>query len=100
MVKNFYFRTAFNRSFIMPSFNLFQWMPGVMMELLIQRTIDAFGEQLLKRNPRIFPVANFLLKNSISFLLYELRKNNMFWPIASDKPMNVYYFSIGIKFVF
>lgn len=100
MIENFYFKAAFNKSIIMPSFNFFEWMPGVLTELLIQRGIDAFGEQLLKRNPDIFPVANFLIKNSISFLLYELRKNKIFWPISSPAPLNVYYFSIGLNFVF
>ena len=100
MIENFYFRTAYNKSIIMPSFNFFEWIPGVLTELLIQRTIDVFGEQLLKRNPDIFPAANFLLKNSISFLFYQLRKNNAFWPVHSPAPMNVYHFTIGLKFVF
>ena len=100
MIDNFYFKVAYNKSIIMPSFNFFEWVPGVFTELLMQRAIDAFGEKMLKKYPDIYPVANFLLKNSISFLLYELRKNNMFWPVSSHAPMNVYYFSVGLKFIF
>lgn len=98
--KNLYIRMAYNRSVIFPSFNLFEWMPGVLLELITQRTVDAFAEQLLKPYPDIFPVANFIVKNGISYLLYSLRKKNMFWPVQSHYPMNIYNFSIGIKFVF
>jgi len=95
-----YLKASYNRGILYPGFNFFEWVPGMLLELGIQRTIDGFGEQLLEKNPDIFPVGNFIIKNSISLLLYELRKYNMFWPFNSEEPMNTYYFSIGITFVF
>ncbi len=95
-----YLNVEYSKSITMPSFNFFKWFPGIFAELLMQRTLDAFGEHLLKAEPVLFPIANFVLKNSISFLLYELRRNNMFVPFPSNAPLNVYSFSIGLKLVF
>jgi hypothetical protein len=100
MFKDLYLRASYNRGILYPGFSFFEWAPGMLLEFAIQRTLDGFGKQLLEKNPDFFPIGNFLIKNSISFLLYELRKHNMFWPFDSDKPMNTYYFSIGISFVF
>lgn len=93
-------RVSFNRSIIYPGFNFFQWFVGSVAELCLQRIIDAYGEQYLAQNPNIFPIANFILKNTISFMHYQLKKENMQWPFASDKPWNVYHFSISFAYLF
>jgi len=72
-----YARISFNKSIIYPGFNFFQWFAGSVAELCLQRIIDAYGEQYLAQNPNIFPIANFILKNTISFMHYQLKKENM-----------------------
>jgi hypothetical protein len=48
----------------------------------------------------ISPVVAFILKGAISYGMYELRSNNMNWPIKTAEPMMFDNYKVGITFTF
>ena len=100
LLTNLLIRTAYSRSIIFPDLKFLPWLPGVTLELLIQRALDLYGKNLLEEIGPWYPLINFAVKNSISYAFYELRKNNMYFPLSSDKPMNIQNFSVGISLIF
>ncbi len=83
-----------------PRFLFGQWLVPAVGELIIQRTIDYFGDEILKSNPNSFPVINMAVKYAVSYILFNLRKSNMNWPFDSASPMTYTNFKIGMNLTF
>jgi hypothetical protein len=45
-------------------------------------------------------IVSWILQSAITLGFQELRKNNMFWPLSSDKPVFMNEFKIGIGYTF
>lgn len=95
-----YIFISYEKSLAYPSFDFIQWSTSSMIELSLQRTLDYFSEEFLKSNPDVFPIANFVVKNGISYLIYGLKENYQFWPWKSDRPIINQNFKIGVSFLF
>jgi hypothetical protein len=85
---------------IFPRHNFGQWLVPLFGELIIQRTIDFFGDELLQSNKDSYPVLNAALKYTISYILFTLKRNNMNWPFESAPPMTYSNYKIGFTFIF
>ncbi len=89
---------AYNHTIVMPGVENFKFAVSALLELAVQRTIDYAAYEYIWRNPDEVPYANFLVKNIVSYLLYQLRRYDMHWPFQSKEPLN--YDSIRLHFTF
>jgi opacity protein-like surface antigen len=91
---------AYEHSLVFPKFLGWKWFGTATTELLIQRAIDYFGEDLLDDYPKYFPVYNLIIKNAVSMIFYELRRNQMNWFFKTEPPLSYDGLYIGLNFTF
>jgi hypothetical protein len=91
---------SYEHNLIYPNFSFGQWILGSGTELMLQRGVDFVGFSYMYDNPKLYPVANFAVKTLISFVLYELRRENQFIPFYSDTPYSYDGFKLGMTFAF
>ncbi len=94
------FDLNYEHQIIFPRHLVFKWLGSSSLELLAQRFIDLYCIDALKLDSKSLPLANFVIKNTISFLFYEFRRNQMNWPFPSEAPLNYDNMRIGLKLVF
>lgn len=97
---NFLLDAHIDRSAAYSSLHFAPWAVSSVLELLLQRSVDFIGDDMLRLNKNKWPVLNVLIKSGISFLFSELRRNEPFWLFESGSQMNNYHFKIGITYIF
>jgi hypothetical protein len=90
---------AYQRSVIFPRHVFWAWAGGVVIEAAGQWAIDSFVNEVLDSSPYAAPIVNFILKNGLSYGLYELRHDKMNWPFDTVAPLAYDQFKFGITFV-
>ncbi len=90
---------AFENSLVYPDFKFAQYAGSATIELLAQRILDFSAFLLIDEDQTLVPILNFLAKNTVSFLFYEQRKKNSFYPFNSSPAMNIYSLKFGFSFI-
>lgn len=90
----------FDRTIVFPRHLVWKNLGSMIIEGIGQTAIDGFIKAILKTSPEAVPVVNFILKNGLSYGLYELKREKMNWPFQSAEPMLFDSFKAGITFVF
>lgn len=70
------------------------------IENVIQRTPDFFEESLVKRYQNMYPIYYFLYKTSVSLIMYNLRRENINWPLESPEALVIHSFKVDFRFIF
>ncbi len=91
---------GYERSVIFPRHIFWAWAGGAAIEAAGQWAIDGFVNEILDSSPYAAPVINFILKNALSYGLYELRHDEMNWPFNTAAPLAYDQFKFGVTFVF
>jgi opacity protein-like surface antigen len=91
---------SYERSVIFPRHIFWAWTGGVVVEAAGQWAIDSFVNEILDSSPYAAPIVNFVLKNALSYGLYELRHDKMNWPFNTAAPLSYDQFKVGVTFVF
>ena len=91
---------SYERSVIFPRHIFWPWAGGVVVEAAGQWAIDSFVNEILDSSPYAAPVVNFVLKNALSYGLYELRQDKMNWPFNTAASLSYDQFKVGFTFVF
>lgn len=76
----------YSQNFVFPRHMFWYWTAGEITEAIITKILDEFVEEIEKSSPYLVPVANLVFKTGLRYGLYELRKDNMNWPINSAPP--------------
>ncbi len=97
---NFNLNLAYDQSLVFPHHEFMKWVGSATIDLVFQRTIDFFGDDLLERYPDLFPVINFLVKNGYSYIIHSLREDEMNWPFDSKTALGYDHFKLGITIIF
>lgn len=98
--ENFNLNLAYEEALVYPYHELFKWSGSAVMDLVFHRTVDFFGDDLLKEYPDLYPVLNFLIKNGYSYFIYSFRDDEMNWPFDSSSPLIYTHFKLGITVIF
>jgi hypothetical protein len=61
---------------------------------------DYFIKEIFYASPSAGPIVYFLLKNALSYGIYELRQEKMNWPFSSAPPLSFDSFRFGLMFTF
>jgi hypothetical protein len=91
---------GFERSLAFRRHLFWKWVGSAAIEHIAQWMLDRFVGRVLESSPSAAPVVNFVLKNALSMGLYQLRKDKMNYPFASEAPLLSDTFKIGLTFVF
>ena len=90
----------FERSLVFQDFDFFQWISASVPELCLQRLIDYYGDDLIEEYPDFYPIAAFILKSAFSFIVYEIKERNQYWPWESGQPVVNNNFKLGFTYLF
>ncbi|MEO8398576.1 MAG: hypothetical protein ABI550_02045 [Ignavibacteriaceae bacterium] len=91
---------SYERTIIFSRHLFWKWAGSALIETSSQWILDAFINEILKSSPYAAPVISFLLKNALSYGMYELRQEKMNWPFKSGPPLAYDEFKFGVSFVF
>lgn len=89
---------GYERSAVFQRHLFWKWAGSALLEAAGQWGIDSFVREIMKSSPYAVPVVNFLLKNALSYGMYELRKEKMNWPFNSEAPISYDQFKFGLTF--
>jgi hypothetical protein len=91
---------GYEHSIVFPDTHFGKWLAGWLIENISQRWIDIVEPYMFDIHKLDFPWIIFTIKTIISFVHYELRRYEMFWPLNSSVPLNYDSFRIGMTLVF
>lgn len=94
------FNAGYERAEVFPRLLFWKWAGSTLIEIAGQAMLDEFVDKILDSTPMAAPVINFLLKNGLSYGMYELRKEKMNWPFNTPAPFLTDSYKFGITFIF
>jgi hypothetical protein len=86
---------TYERRHIFPAYMFWYSALSGIIELASQSILDEFIDEVREFSPEITPIINFFLKSGLSYGLYELRRDNMNWPIETEAPFVMENFKVG-----
>jgi len=91
---------GFERAIVFRRHLFWKWVGSVALEGMANWGMDAFIDRVLQSSPAAVPVVSFVLKNALSYGVYQLRKDTMNYPFDSEAPLFLDTFKFGATFVF
>jgi hypothetical protein len=91
---------GFQRTVILRRMVFWPWLGSAILEGLLQDAIDGFGDKIGNASPMAKPITHFVLKNALSYGIYQLRKVNAYTPFPSEAPLFLDTFKVGLAFTF
>ena len=91
---------GYERSIIFRRHLFGKWVMSAIIEDATQSLLDGFIDEVLDYSPKAAPIVNFLLKNALSYGIYELRQSKMNWPFNTEPPLSYDQFKFGVTIVF
>jgi opacity protein-like surface antigen len=86
---------GYERAVIFPRHLFWKWLGSAAIETAGQWMVDGFVKEIMKSSPYAGPVMSFVLKNALSYGMYELRQEKMNWPFKSAAPLAYDQFKFG-----
>jgi hypothetical protein len=91
---------GYQRSIIFPRHIFWPSVGSVLIEVSAYYILDdCFINKIFRSSPYAAPVVNFVLKNALSYGIYQLRRNEMNWPFKTAAPLAYDQFKFGITFI-
>jgi len=100
IIDNLMLDAGYERSIVFQRHLFWKWAGSALIEVAAQGLLDGFISEVFESSPAAGPVVNFLLKNALSYGLYELRQDQMNWPFPSEAPIAYDQFKFGVTVVF
>ena len=100
LLPGFEITLAYERDIVFRRHQVGKWLGSVLTEEAGQWLVDRIVHHIVKSSPRAGPLAAFLLENGLSFALYQLRHEQMFFPFSSESPLANDSFKVGMTILF
>ncbi len=91
---------GFERTIVFPRHLFWKHLGSMCVEWIGLGMADFFTREIMDESPAAGPIMNFILKNAVSFGMYQLRREKMNWPFKSAEPLTIDTFKFGITFTF
>jgi hypothetical protein len=88
---------AYERSVVFPRTMFWYWAGSEITKGAASGLLNMFIKEIGKSSPEALPVVNIVLNSALNYGFYELRKQNMNWPIDTEAPFLFDSFKIGIN---
>lgn len=86
---------GYERAVIFPRHLFWKWLGSAAIETAGQWMVDEFVKEIMHSSPYAGPVMSFVLKNALSYGMYELRQDKMNWPFKTVAPLAYDQFKFG-----
>lgn len=100
VIDNLMLNASYERSIIFQRHLFWKWAGSAIIESAAQGLLDKFVDEIFQSSPYAGPIVSFILKNALTYGIYELRKDKMNWPFKSESPLTYDQFKFGLTFVF
>ncbi len=90
----------YNYGLIFPRHLFLKHIGSLIIEEAVTEILRSFIDKVFKSRPFAGPVVNFVLKSTLAFAFYELKKERMNWPIKTASPLSYDFYNLGLKFSF
>ncbi|MCB0732142.1 MAG: hypothetical protein KDC88_14035 [Ignavibacteriae bacterium] len=94
------FDFGYERSIIFQRHLFWKWVGSSFIEMGAGSILDKFIDEVFESSAGAGPIVFFLLKNGLTYGIYELRKEKMNWPFKTASPLFLEQFKFGVTFVF
>ncbi len=91
---------SYERQIVFQRVLFWKWAGSSIIEHASHRLLDSFIDKIFDSSPYAAPIVSFVLKNALSYGIYELRQEKMNWPFNSESPLSFDQFKIGVTFIF
>lgn len=91
---------SYERKIVYQRVLFWKWAGSSIIELASQGLLDNFIDKIFESSPYAAPIVSFVLKNALSYGIYELRQEKMNWPFNSAPSLSFDQFKVGITFEF
>jgi len=98
--ENISLTASYSFNTIFPRHVFWQWVVSEIVYQSADGLANGFVSLIKKRAAFAAPIVHFVLRNAISYGMYELRKKGMNWPFESEKALGVEQFRVGLTFMF
>jgi hypothetical protein len=95
----FYLNAQYEMSQYYGSYEFLPWFGMWLTDNVMQRWIDYFEKDLINVIGTNYPWVKFVYKNFVSFVSYQLRKHQMYFPFKSESPLYFDAYKIGITLI-
>jgi hypothetical protein len=100
VIDNLMLNASYERSIIFQRHLFWKWAGSAIIESAAQGLLDKFVDEIFESSPYAGPIVSFVLKNALTYGVYELRKDKMNWPFKSESPLTYDQFKFGLTFIF
>lgn len=100
VIDNLMLNASYERAIIFQRHLFWKWAGSAIIESVAQGLLDKFVDKIFESSPYAGPIVNFILKNALTYGIYELRKDKMNWPFNSESPVTYDRFKFGLTFIF
>jgi len=83
-----------------PDFDFFPWFLSYFTDLLFQRFPDIIEKELINLLDEYYPIYKIIYKSLYSIVISEIRKSNCYFPINSEKSLQLNNLKIGVSIIF
>lgn len=98
--KGFALRVSPEWQQIYPRHVFWYWAGSQVIESAASGALSSFVKFIGRKSPAALPIVHFILQNGLAYGFKALRANEMYWPITSEAPMNIYTLNLGVSFKF
>jgi hypothetical protein len=91
---------SYETAVVYPRLLFWKWLGGVIIQSVIVEGISHFAEEIVDASPAAGPIIYALLRNGAAYGVYLGVRDNMYWPISSEKPLTHETFRFGLSFIF
>ena len=88
----------YQHNVIWTEFQFVEWSGSWVIENLLQRTPDLFHEYFISKFGAYYPIIYHIYKTGISYLIYEGRSKNSYWPFKGSDVLTQRGIRLGVKF--
>ena len=93
----FTLNASLERNAIFSRYMIWHNMLSAGLVSIVQEVAEGFTDDIIESAPVAVPILNFIIQNGISYGFYELRKNDMNWPIKSSPALITDVYKIGFN---
>lgn len=88
----------YQHNVIWTNFQFVEWSGSWLIENLLQRTPDLFHDYFISKFGIYYPIIYHIYKTGISYLIYEGRSRNSYWPFKGSEVLTQRGIRLGVKF--
>lgn len=85
---------------VFPRHMFWKHLGSFVIEEAAKSLLNEYLEKVFSMRPGAGPIINFVLRSSLSYLFYEMKKERMNWPFKTVSPLTYDSYTLGLRLTF